>query len=86
VFGLPEHAVRTLDKLQRLSAIHTPQQYRGSTAAYHGGGGGSSSSAMYQHQQQQQRLVPTATSVAVRAPVKSQAELDEMFDKVCLVR
>jgi hypothetical protein len=80
VFGLPEHAVATLNRLQRLTAIHTPQAHRGSTAAYHAGGGGSSSSsAAYQ-----QQLVPTVTSVAVRAPVKSQQELDAMFDKVCI--
>jgi hypothetical protein len=83
VFGLPEHAVATLHRLQRLTAIHTPQQqHRVSTAAYHAGGGGSSSSsAAYQ-----QQLVPTVTSVAVRAPVKSQEELDEMFDKVSLLQ
>eukprot|EP00953_Heterococcus_sp_UTEX-ZZ885_P021549 12016-Heterococcus_DN1.PRE.1 len=81
VFGLPEHAVSTLNRLQRLTAIHTPQQHqhRGSTAAYHhAGGGGSSSSSSAAYQQQ---LVPTVTSVAVRAPVKSQQELDAMFDK-----
>eukprot|EP00953_Heterococcus_sp_UTEX-ZZ885_P021546 12015-Heterococcus_DN1.PRE.1 len=80
VFGLPEHAVATLNRLQRLTAVHTPQaQHRGSTAAYHhAGGGGSSSSSSAAYQQQ---LVPTVTSVAVRAPVKSQQELDAMFDK-----